>query len=68
MKIVLRGIGGLMKVHAALYLARRPFSVIYDNTRRVWDVMNVLSRPGMLIALEATAAGCADSQPARPPL
>ena len=51
MTMVLRGIGGLMVVYAALYLAQYIFSALYDNPQRVWDVMNVVSGLSILIAL-----------------
>ena len=51
MKMLLRGIGGLMMVYAALYLAQYLFSALYDNPQRVWDVMNVVSGVGILIVL-----------------
>ena len=51
MTILLRGIGGLMMVYAALYLTQYIFSALYDNPQRVWDVMNVVSGVGVLIAL-----------------
>ena len=38
-------------VYAALYLVQYIFSALYDNPQRVWDVMNVVSGPGILIAV-----------------
>lgn len=49
--MVWRGIGGLMLLYSALYVAQYWFSVLYDNPQRVWDVMNVVSGAGILIAL-----------------
>ena len=57
MTMVLRGIGGLMMVYAALYLAQYLFSALYDNPQRVWDVMNVVSGLGILIALAVNLHG-----------
>ena len=51
MTVVLRGIGGLMVAYAALYLAQYIFSALYNNPQRVWDVMNVVSGVGIVIAL-----------------
>ncbi len=51
MTMVLRGIGAIMMVYAALYLAQYIFSALYENPQRVWDVMNVVSGLGILIAL-----------------
>lgn len=53
MTMVVRGIGSLMTVYSALYLAQYLFSPLYDNPQRVWDVMNILSGLGILIALAA---------------
>ncbi len=63
MAMVLRGIGGLMMVYAAVYLAQYLFSALYDNPQRVWDVMNVVSGVGILIALVVNLRGVL-SQPA----
>ena len=57
MTMVLRGIGGLMTVYAALYLVQYIFSALYDNPQRVWDVMNVVSGVGILIALAVNFLG-----------
>jgi len=57
MTAVLRGIGGLMLVYAALYLVQYTFSAFYDNPQRVWDVMNVMSGIGILIALAVNLHG-----------
>lgn len=57
MTMVLRGIGGLMLAYAALYLAQYLFSALYDNPQRVWDVMNVMSGIGILIALAVNFHG-----------
>ena len=46
-----RAVGGLMLVYVALYLAQYLFSALYDNPQRVWDVMNIVSAVGILIAL-----------------
>ena len=51
MTTILRGIGVLLMVYAALYLAQYLFSALYDNPQRVWDVMNVVSGIGILTAL-----------------
>ena len=51
MTMVLRGIGVLMMEYAVLYLVQYIFSALYDNPQRVWDVMNVVSGLGILIAL-----------------
>ncbi|MCY3660324.1 MAG: hypothetical protein OXG36_15070 [Caldilineaceae bacterium] len=51
MTMVARGIGGLMMVYSALYLAQFLFSPLYDNPQRVWAVMNVISGLGILVAL-----------------
>ena len=40
-----------MMVYSALYLAQFLFSPLYDNPQRVWDVMNVISGLGILVAL-----------------
>lgn len=53
MTMVARGVGGLMMVYSALYLAQYLFSAFYDNPQRVWDVMNIISGLGILIALVA---------------
>ncbi|MDE2836732.1 MAG: hypothetical protein OXL97_04395 [Chloroflexota bacterium] len=53
MAMVLRAVGGLMMVYAALYLAQFLFSSLYDNPQPVWDVMNVISGLGILAALAA---------------
>ena len=57
MTIVLRGIGGLMMVYAALYLLQYIFSALYENPQSVWDVMNVVSGVGILIALAVNFLG-----------
>ena len=57
MTTVLRGIGGLMLLYAALYLVQYIFSALYDNPQRVWDVMNVVSGVGILIALAVNFLG-----------
>ena len=57
MTTVLRGIGGLMMVYAAAYLAQYLFSAFYDNPQRVWDVMNVASGLGILIGLAVNYRG-----------
>ena len=51
MTFVWRGTGGLMLAYSALYLAQYLFSAFYDDPQRVWDVMNVVSGIGILIAL-----------------
>ena len=51
MTMVSRGIGGLMMVYSVLYLAQYLFSAFYDNPQPVWDVMNIISGLGILIAL-----------------
>ena len=53
MTMIARGVGGLMMVYSALYLAQYLFSAFYDNPQRVWDVMNIISGLGILIALMA---------------
>ena len=70
MTMVLRGIGGLMIVYAALYLVQYIFSALYDNPQRVWDVMNIVSGVGILIALAVNFLGirwqsAGESTPAR---
>ena len=62
MTTALRGIGGLMVAYAALYLAQYIFSALYDNPQRVWDVMNVVSGAGILIALAVNLAGVRSPQ------
>ena len=57
MTMVLRGIGGLMMVYAVLYLVQYIFSALYDNPQRVWDVMNIVSGVGILIALAVNLLG-----------
>ena len=57
MTTVLRGIGGLLMVYAVLYLVQYIFSALYDNPQRVWDVMNVASGVGILIALAVNFHG-----------
>ena len=50
--MVLRGMGGFMMVYALPYLPQHLFSALHDDPRRVWDVMNVVSALGILIALD----------------
>lgn len=44
-------------VYAALYLLQYTFGALYENPQRVWDVMNVLSGLGILIALAVNLHG-----------
>ena len=67
MTMVLRGVGGLMMVYSAAYLAQYLFSALYDNPQRVWDVMNVISGLGILLAF-AVNFGQARSQSSGKPL
>ena len=57
-------------VYAALYLVQYLFSAFYDNPQRMWDVMNVVSGVGVLIALAVNFLGvrsqsAGESTPAR---
>ena len=63
MTMVLRGIGGLMLVYAALYLVQYIFSALYENPQRVWDVMNIVSAAGIVIALAVNFLGVCSQSP-----
>ena len=56
MAMVLRVVGALLMVYAALYLAQFLFNTLYDNPQQVWDVMNYISALAILIALAANFA------------
>ena len=62
MTMVLRWVGGLMMVYTSAYLAQYLFSALYENPQRVWDVMNIISGMGILVAL-AVNFGQVRSQP-----
>lgn len=46
-----RIVGGLLLLYAAVYLAQYWGSQFYDNPQVVWDVLNVLSAVGIIVAL-----------------
>ena len=56
MAIALRVVGGAMLVYTVLYTAQFLFSTLYDEPQRVWDVFNVISAVGILLALVANLA------------